>query len=659
LSQTFQWLSCSVNDLGLDLEIKSLEPFKWAMDKMYKLQTVAVSSIDDIPVEAAQERYFIEAAGIKSYLIIPLVMDNVLVGLLGFNAEHKPRTWSEEDIRLLKLFGEVFANAIDRKHMEEALHNEKALLERRVEDRTAALTSMNAELQRAIRAKDEFLACMSHELRTPLSAILSVTESLDEEIYGPLTPEQKKALKSVSESGEHLLSLINDILDLSKIEAGKITLDMHPVVVEDICQASMRLSKSQAHKKRLSVTFAADSQASVIMADERHLKQMIVNLLSNAVKFTPDGGRIGLEVTVEPGEESIRFIVWDSGIGIAPEKLPLLFKPFSQLDSSLSRQYGGTGLGLALVARLAELHGGSISVESTPGEGSRFTITLPWEKESCEEPHPYLPDGPPSFRQALVIEDSRGDAERVTRYLDELGVSSVVHMSGSQVVEKAVEINPDIIILDIILPDIDGWQVLSQLKADDRTKDIPVIIVSVIDDHAEGRRMGASDYLVKPVSRERLKRALGKSLRQPGICSRALVISPPVAQASTGPLVLLAEDNETTVANVSDYLKAKGYRLVIAHNGREAVERAAEALPDIILMDVQMPVMDGLEATKLIKADEKLAAIPIIALTALAMIGDRERCLDAGADEYMSKPVSLKELVRVIEGLRNAGTCTR
>jgi PAS domain S-box-containing protein len=419
----------------------------------------------------------------------------------------------------------------ERKQAEKALKEERALLAQRVAERTAELSIANAELARAARLKDEFLASMSHELRTPLNAILGMSEALQEQVYGPLNEKQLRSLHTIEGSGRHLLSLINDILDVSKIEAGKLELEVGPVSVQSVCQASLGLIKQTAYKKRLEVSFTFDNAVTTLQADERRLKQILVNLLSNAVKFTPGGGAIGLEVAGDAKGEAAHLIVWDTGIGISKEDMGRLFQPFVQLDSSLSRQHTGTGLGLSLVYRLTEMHGGSVSVESEVGKGSRFTVSLPWQV-----------------------------AEKVERS----------------------------------------------------------------EESVEGKGKGAPRV----------------TLPMPNI-----------------PLLLLAEDNEGSINTLTDYLGAKGYRVVVGRDGAEAIERAREERPDLILMDIQMPGMDGLEATRRIRADAdpstglrtSLAKVPIIALTALAMPGDRERCLAAGANDYLSKPVSLKKLVEVIE----------
>ncbi|NTU79337.1 MAG: response regulator [Chloroflexales bacterium] len=604
-----------------------------------------------------------------SLMVLPLRLHGRSIGslMLARDARETP-AFTADDLSLAQdltdraaqvignaqLLVRVQAELAERQRAEQALEAERTLLARRVAERTADLSLANAELARALRLKDEFLATMSHELRTPLNGILGRSEALQEAIYGPVTAEQVTALHSIIESGQHLLTLINDILDLSKIEAGRLTLERATLDVDLLGTMSLRMVAQSALVKHITLSSRFDGQVQYLLADERRLKQILVNLLSNAVKFTPEGGQVGLEVQGNPAQETVTFTVWDTGIGIAAEDLPKLFQPFVQIDSSLSRQYTGTGLGLSLVARFAQAHGGSVAVESTPGQGSRFSVTLPWTPtDLAARPVPAtaaVDTARPAVRQALVVEDSPTAAAQITRYLRELGARVAVHPHGTGTVERAVELQPDLIILDLLLPDDDGWAVLRQLKAEPRTRDIPVLVITVVDEPEQARQLGAAALLVKPIDRPMLEQALRQILAHPEPPPEpiALVMAPYLGR----PRVLLADDNEETLETLADYLRAKGYVVLLARNGREAIVQAQEERPDVILMDIQMPGMDGLEAIRRLRAEAALAQVPIIAVTALAMPGDRERCLEAGADAYLAKPIHLRTLMATMEAQR-------
>lgn len=588
---------------------------------------------------------WLETHRIYDIALLPLNAQGKSIGMVMMIHRHSGSLYSREEIEFLQGLTDRSALAIVNARLVEQVQRHNLDLEHRVAERTSELSRANSELERAARAKDEFLASMSHELRTPLNAILTLTESLEEGIYGELRDSQVKPLRTVSESGHHLLNLINDILDLSKIEAGKLVLQIGVVEVEPICQSSLRLIKQQAQKKHLRMTFHADEKVEHIQADARCLKQMLVNLLSNAVKFTPDGGEIGLEVFGDLEQGTISFTVWDTGIGIDVEDAHHLFQPFVQANSSLSRQYGGTGLGLSLVYRMAEMHRGSVSMSSIRGQGSRFTITLPWVQAAGED-HFASSDvyTLPNLRKAVVIEDSPTAADHIEQFLNEVGVQVFILAANENAPKKAVEISPDIMLLNIALSDSPGWHVLHQIKNDPQIKDIPVIITSAFDEVERSIAQGASDYLAKPVDRAKLYKALRKTI--PNLSDTGDNIY--MQETPRRPVVLIAEDNPANQTTFSDYLSAKGCQVALASNGLEAIERAHEMTPDLILMDIQMPGLDGLETIRRIRADDSLRGVPIIALTALAMPGDRERCLSSGADEYLTKPVSLKKLVLTV-----------
>ena len=518
-------------------------------------------------------------------------------------------------------------------------------LEQRVSERTAELIAANTALEKASRLKDEFLASMSHELRTPLTGILGLAEVMQLKTYGTLNEKQLNAVKNIQNSGQHLLDLINDILDLSKIEADKLELQMEPCLVTEICQASLQLTKGMAHKKGLQVHFSAHPVSATVNADPRRLKQMLVNLLSNAVKFTPAGGAVGLEVRGSVDIDVITFTVWDTGIGIKPEDIDRLFKPFVQLDSSLSRQYSGTGLGLSLVSRLAEMHGGNVRVESTPGEGSRFIITLPW---TASEPPPAVAENNLAWiRRCLLIEDNDLHQRQVSSFLKSLGIETFYYNQGSGAFELASRLKPDVILLDLNLPDLSGEAVLRRLKGDPQMANTVVVISSVTDDRSKFTGLGAAGYLVKPFTLDEMRAELAR------LKTAAAELTPAAENKPAKNRVLMADDNPVILETISDFLQSNSYEVITAHDGTDLLRLAAECQPDIILADIQMPGMDGIQAIRQIRtsANPDLRKVPIIAITALAMPGDEEKILQAGANLYMSKPVSMGKLISLIPAL--------
>jgi PAS domain S-box-containing protein len=573
-------------------------------------------------------------AGIKLVLSEKKVTDYELIARARDGKEtavsYNATTFYDRDRRLQGVFAAA-RDVTERKRLDQVLQEK------------------NAQLDQAGRLKDEFLANMSHELRTPLNAILGLSESLLEQVSGSLTPRQVKSITTISTSGVQLLELINDILDLSKVEAGKLELNPETVDVQEFCESCLLFVRTQAMHKRIGVAFEPDDRVAKFSADPKRLKQILVNLLTNAVKFTPEGGRIGLTVAAPEGEDVVQFTVWDTGIGIAPENARKLFRAFTQVDSGLSRTQEGTGLGLALVAKLVELHGGNVALESELGQGSRFIVTLPQIATTAPALAPAPPDKTDlrGCRRALVIEDEPTSGAILVKYLTELGIDSVLHVRGEESVEAVLRERPDVILLDIILPGDSGWVVLVQLKERPDTRDIPVVVISVVDEPQKSRALGAAAHFTKPVTRAQLAGFLQRTAMEPLPSTRPC--DPP--PSPTGPIILLAEDNPANVQTIGGYFEDKGYAMHYATNGLVAVKLARELRPALILMDIQMPVMDGLAAIREIRTDAALKDIPIVALTALVMPGDRERCLAAGATDYLSKPVGLKALAELVKRL--------
>ncbi|MBD2525163.1 response regulator [Nostoc sp. FACHB-133] len=589
--------------------------------------------------------------------------------------------WSRE-IEYVTLKGQIFWGNIAAKPITVAGRtmnlvrvtdiSERKQAEAQLRQTNEQLANTNVELARVTHLKDEFLANMSHELRTPLNAILGMSEGLQEGVFGSINERQVKAIATIERSGRHLLELINDILDLSKIESGKLELQWSDVSVRSLCDASLVFVKQMALKKNIRLNIHIAENIDSIQVDDRRLRQVLINLLNNAVKFTPEGGSVTLEVRLEEtGEDGSKgtggvnfplspsfassspnlcFYINDTGIGIAPEEIGKLFQPFIQLDSSLNRQYSGTGLGLALVQQIITLHGGTVSVSSEVGQGSCFTIRIPYRTNLRTIQATNLL---PSYcllaenAQVLIIEDSVVAADQITRYFSEMGMETITYSKGEGAVEEVLRVQPGLIILDLQLPNLSGWEVLNQLKTNPKTKNIPAIIISVVDERSKGLAQGAFEYLVKPITRAQLQVTIEKLQHFTGSESPNLTVLPKAAKKP--PLILLAEDNQTNIDTMSGYLESRGYHLILANNGQQAIDLVKVQRPDLIVMDIQMPEMDGLEAMRRIRDDQQFVDIPIIALTALAMPGDRETCLAAGANEYLTKPVKLKQLALTIQ----------
>jgi len=470
------------------------------------------------------------------------------------------------------------------------------------------------DLEAASRHKSEFLASMSHELRTPLNAIIGFSEVLREEMFGPLNERQADYLNDILTSGRHLLSLINDILDLSKIEAGKMELDLSTFALPGVLENGLTMIRERATNHGITLGLDIAPEVGEITADERKVKQVVFNLLSNAVKFTPDGGRINLSAGCSDGE--VEVAVSDTGIGIAAEDQERVFEEFQQAG-----QREGSGLGLALSRSFIELHGGCIRLASEPGVGSTFTFTLPLSEATAAGPPappvghqpaaaaPSHPEVTPGGLSMLVIEDDERSAELLRIFLEDGGFSVTVVGDGGEGIEAARRLRPSAIVLDLLLPNVSGWDVLTRLKGDPALAQIPVVIVSMVDERGKGYALGAAGYLVKPVDRDELLGAL----------------RPLTGSMDGQPVkVLTIDDDPVALELVAAVLDPEGYQVLRANGGEEGISIALHEGPALVIVDLLMPGTDGFEVVEQLRADPRTMHIPIVVLTAKA-IGEEDR----------------------------------
>ncbi len=475
-------------------------------------------------------------------------------------------------------------------------------LEERIRQRTGEIEAINTQLREATRHKSEFLANMSHELRTPLNAVIGFSEILLGRMLGDLNSKQEEYLHDIMTSGLDLLSLINDILDLSKVEAGRMELDLNTFDLPMLLDNTLRFVKERASRHGIQLTLEVDERLGDFTGDERKVKQVLLNLLSNALKFTPDGGRIILKTA--PADGLTQISVSDTGIGIATENLQQIFEEFQQIRGDHEGKGEGTGLGLALAKKFVELHGGTIWVESVVGRGSTFTFTLPMRapvEKATESPTMAQP-APNQTQLVLVVEDDPRAVKLLSTYLFEEGYTIEVASDGEEGLKKARALHPAVVALDILLPKVDGWEFLTRIKADPETRGIPIIILSVVEERGKGFTLGAVDYLTKPFQREELIAAL----RRISISTR---LRDPAAK------VLAIDDDPMALELIRAIGEAEGYRVLSATGGEEGVALAKAELPALIILDLIMPEVDGFDVVDQLGDDPTTRAIPIVILT--------------------------------------------
>src|SRR3954453_17742632 len=553
--------------------------------------------------------------------------------------------------RMLFLFGASFfflagiANLQQKRLLIRELESEQARelaeltrLPEELQRRGDELEDASRRVQEADRLKSQFLANMSHELRTPMNSIIGFSEILIERLNGTIDAKHVGFLRHILTSGQHLLGIINDILNLSKIEAGKMEVYAEKFEVRPVIESVCSVMRGMAKTKMPTFVIDADENLPPIETDLAKFKQILFNLPSNAMKFSP--AEVPIEIRAMQAGETITISVRDRGIGIDPKNHDVIFEEFRQIDGSARRQFGGTGLGLALVKKFVQLQGGWVRVDSAPGHGSTFSFTLPIQSRAAVVSR--IPELVPAEQRAervLVDEDDAHAYDLISTALNSAGYLSVRARHGDEAIRLAREARPVAVTLDLVLPGVDGWEVLKTLKSDADTRDIPVVIISRVDERDLGVALGADDYFVKPVDRDRLL----NRVRQ-------------LTTADQSKTRLLLIDDDTSLHELlDDELTRLGYTIESAFNGETGFAAAKENAPDVIILDLMMPGMSGFEVAGLLKDNPSTARIPILVLTSKEISADDRRELRSKVAACVQKGKSARDqLVAEIRRLRSA-----
>lgn len=623
---------------------------------------------EGIPGQCASEKTIIEVNNIpqdsgyivdtgfselvpRSLLAVPLLFQDRVIGVLMLGS--------------MRSFGELERDIINNSVPQWSVGINNAMnddasrkLSNELAQRNDELTSKTSELEKAYRVKSEFLSSMSHELRTPLNSIIGFSSVLLGPNGDPLTADQRMAIEKVLKNGKHLLQLINDILDLSKLESGRMTVSVESDSIESIVSNCALIVEPLIQQKKLNLKQEIEPGLPTITTDIVKVRQILVNLLSNASKFTEKG-----DITVKARMEGsmVSISVKDSGIGIEEKNFGVVFEEFRQVDSSNTRKYKGTGLGLPIARKLARLLGGDLTVQSEYGKGSTFTLTIPpvfaqsgqeADVRMVEPKKPAAPSAPsPAPKpmqetvrshvgkkgvEVLCVDDDPDVIEILRKYLVPEGYSVTGALSGEEGLELAVKIRPALITLDIMMPKKDGWQVLRELKQKAETKDIPVIIHSIVENRPLAMSLGAVDVITKPTEPKRLL-SLVKQYYQ-----------------SNGQFILVVDDHEDFALAFKDLLKRDGFTVRVATGGKEALEIIRESPPSLILLDLVMPGMDGFQVVRELQADERWKKIPVVILSGKELTESEEQELNTHIVEFMKKDAfSTAEMTKTINRILN------